>query len=206
MENPWLNISPGDYENHMMEIGQSQVLNDLLKESLRKYKPNSFALVGCSTGNGLEHVDCQITKVTHAIDIVPEYLTITWKRFNSRIDDLIIHNIDLNEEELSISNIDLFFVGLVLEYVDVEKALSSIIQSMNKTGSLVIVIQQTKDTTFVTHTKYQSLENVSNISHEVNESDLNTTMVINNMKLINREVIELTIDKCFVLLEYQNNT
>ena len=53
MENPWLNISHTDYENHTIEVGQAQVLNKLTKECLDKCLPEKFALLGCSTGNGL---------------------------------------------------------------------------------------------------------------------------------------------------------
>ncbi len=51
MINPWLTISHSDYEGHMLKTGQAQVLNELTKNCLDKYKPETFALLGCSTGN-----------------------------------------------------------------------------------------------------------------------------------------------------------
>ena len=68
MDNPWLKIPSADYENHMLEVGQAQVLNALTEHYLEKCMPSSFALVGCSTGNGLEHVE-QGTDRLYAIDI-----------------------------------------------------------------------------------------------------------------------------------------
>ena len=74
MNNPWIEIPYSDYENHMKEIGQSQVLNSLTKYCLDKYSPENFALLGCATGNGLEHINPEITKVVYAIDINQNYL------------------------------------------------------------------------------------------------------------------------------------
>lgn len=44
MNNPWLNIVNSDYENHMIEVGQAQVLNGLTQYSLDKYQPIWFLL------------------------------------------------------------------------------------------------------------------------------------------------------------------
>ena len=63
MSNPWLHISFEDYESHMSDktIGQLQVLSSITKELLEKFKPASFALLGCTTGNGLEYINPEIT-------------------------------------------------------------------------------------------------------------------------------------------------
>lgn len=202
MKNPWLKISPLDYENHMIEVGQAQVLNELIKNSLNRYKPYSFALLGCSTGNGLEHIDSKTTKIVNVIDIIPEYLKIAQKRYGSQLYKLIIHNIDIENDELSIKNVELFFVGLVLEYVDVQLALEKIINTLSNNGVLAIVIQQTKDESFVSSTKYQSLEKLSLISHEVDAVKMDSYLRQNNMKLVERKIIKLTKEKVFISLVY----
>ncbi len=203
MKNPWLNISHSDYENHMIEVGQAQVLNGLTKYCLEKYLPENFALLGCSTGNGLEHIKTEITKRVYAIDINPEYLKITNENFESKINNLEIYNIDIQNDELAIKNIDLFFVGLVLEYVEPEKALNKIIKTLRKKGILSIVIQTNKNTSFVSKTKYNSLEKLSYISNEVNEKEIDRFIQSKNLELIKREKIELTKNKSFIYLEYK---
>ena len=72
MVDPWLEIPAGEYEKHMAQVGQLQVLNEIIGYVLKKYKPKAFALPGCSTGNGLEHVDNRVTQKVHAMDVNPE--------------------------------------------------------------------------------------------------------------------------------------
>ena len=203
MNNPWLEISHFDYENHMTEVGQAQVLNKLTKNNLDKYEPKSFALLGCSTGNGLEHIKRESTKNVYAIDINSNYLLLTREKFEHKIDNLKTYNIDIRKDELIFSNIDLFFVGLVLEYVEPEKALVKIIQTLNDNGILVIVIQKSKQTSFVSKTKYKSLERLSKISKEIDEKKLDEFIQQKKMSLVERKEIQLNNNKSFVSLTYK---
>jgi len=203
MVNPWLNISHSDYENHMFEVGQSQVLNSLVKYCLDKYYPENFALLGCSTGNGLEHVIPEITKRVYAIDINPVYLNKTKEKFDRKIGNLILINADIQNDELAIEKVDLFFIGLVLEYVEPEKVLNKIIQTINDKGVLFIAIQKSKQTSFVSKTKYKSLEKLTDISSEVDESKIDRFIKSKNMELVERKEIELTQYKSFITLEYR---
>lgn len=203
MINPWLEIPHSDYENHMREIGQKQVLSRLTEYYLDKYQPSNFALLGCSTGNGLEHVDSKITKTVFAIDINPEYLEITRKRFQNKIKNLNTLHLDIASEELPFSNIDLLIGGLILEYVEPVKALKKIVQTLNKNGVLAIIIQKNKNTTSVSKTQYRSLENLSGIFKEVDETKINKFLASFNLKVEKREEITLTENKSFISLEYR---
>jgi ubiquinone/menaquinone biosynthesis C-methylase UbiE len=203
MKNPWLEISNSDYEKHMIEVGQAQVLNTLTKYCLDKYHPENFALIGCATGNGLEHIKPKITKNVYAVDINPDYLNKTKRKFKDKISNLLILNTDIQNDEITIENIDLVFIGLVLEYVDTETVLRKIIKTLNEKGTLLIVIQKNKQTSFVSKTKYKSLEKLSEISNEVNEEKIDRFIKSNNMELIKRDEIELTKNKSFLTLEYR---
>lgn len=205
MENPWLKIPYTDYENHMMEVGQAQVLSELTKICLEKYRPENFMLLGCATGNGLEHIDPATKKNTYAIDINPDYLTIARKRFQDKIKNLITYHLDIERDDLPVKNIDLCFIGLVLEYVTPKKVLPKIIQTLSKNGIIAIVIQQNAKTSFVTKTKYKSLEQLSDISSEVNEVSINEFMLSHNFNTIMRDEIRLTKKKSFIVLVYKNN-
>lgn len=203
MANPWLDISHSDYENHMLEVGQTKVLNELTKYCLDKYRPESFAILGCTTGNGLEHINPEITNRVYAIDINSRFLEITREKFENKINNLQIHNLDIGNDELTFKNVDLFYIGLVLEYVDPYKSLKKIIQSLEVNGVLMLVIQENIHTTIVTKTKYKSLEKLESISNEVNEVEIHKFILSENMELFNRKKIELTKNKSFIVLEYR---
>ncbi len=203
MTNPWLDISHTDYENHMTAVDQAQVLNKLTLHSLQEYQPERFALLGCSTGNGLEHINTKITKTVFAIDINPDYLNIVHKKFKGRIGNLKTINMDIAKDALNIEKIDLFFIGLVLEYVEPQVTLEKIIATLSHRGVLVIVIQKNKGTAFVTKTQYKSLEKLSKISNEVDERAIDDFIRSKQLELLNREELELTANKSFILIEYR---
>ncbi|MCO5255513.1 MAG: class I SAM-dependent methyltransferase [Lentimicrobium sp.] len=172
MKNPWLQIPFQDYENHMRDVGQAQVLRRLLGDCLRLYSPGSFALIGCATGNGLEEVDPAVTGVIHAVDINPAYLEQLNQRFVQILPGLSIHCLDLEIDPLTFSNADLIFCGLVLEYVKPEVLIPKLLQALSADGTFVIVIQQTRNAAFVSKTKYRSLDLLSSYAGMVSGVDL----------------------------------
>lgn len=95
------------------------------------------------------------------------------------------------------------FIGLVLEYVDPEIALRKLIETLSGKGILSIVIQKSNLATFVSKTKYKSLEKLSEISNAVNEEKLDIFLKSKNMELIKREEIILTENKSFLTLDYR---
>jgi len=203
MNNPWIEIPYTDYESHMKEIGQSQILSNLTEYCLNKYLPESFALLGCATGNGLEHVKPEITKGIYAIDINQNYLKKTKENFTEKIKNIETICADIENDELTINNIDLFFVGLVLEYVEPKRVLKKIINTLSKKGVLFIVIQKNRQTPFVSKTKYKSIEKLSDYSSEVNEKEIDAFIRSENLILINQEEINLAENKSFITLEYE---
>jgi hypothetical protein len=76
MSNPWLGIPLGDYEGHMgsAEVGQLPVLAELFKCALDHCRPKSVAVLGVAGGNGLEQIDCSITKRIVGVDINRQYI------------------------------------------------------------------------------------------------------------------------------------
>jgi len=187
----------------MLEVGQAQVLSALTKYCLDKYLPENFALIGCATGNGLEHIKSGFTKWVYTIDINQDYLNKTKETFADKISNLETIHADIQHDELNIKGIDLFFIGLVLEYVEPKKALKKIIKTLGKKGVLFIVIQKNKQTSFVSKTKYKSLEKLAAISNEVNENEIDEFLRSGNLSLLNREEIFLTENKSFITFEYE---
>ncbi len=67
--NPWLNIPLEDYERHMSHhlVGQVLLLNSLTKKYLDEIKPETAVFLGIAGGNGLEHIDNNITRTVLAL-------------------------------------------------------------------------------------------------------------------------------------------
>ncbi len=205
MQNPWLNIPSSDYTSHMTEVGQAQLLSKLTKESLEQFKPNRFALLGCATGNGLEHINNSITSKVYAIDINADYLKECEAQFKDKIPGIETLKLDIQKDELKIRHIDLCFIGLVLEYVDPEKALEKIVRTLGKNGKLVIIIQKNGPTNFVSESSYHSLAKLANFSHEVDEEKISSFLKQKKLNLIEQKIIQLSNQKSFIKLVYGFN-
>jgi ubiquinone/menaquinone biosynthesis C-methylase UbiE len=204
MINPWLLVPPEDYEKHMSapHVGQLQVLNGITGYVLDKYKPERFAVLGCSTGNGLEHVDNSITLHVDAIDINREYLAITGRRFGDRIHDLALHTVDIDRDELKMHDVDLFHLALILEYVNITVAIDKVCRCMSKKGHISVVIQKAEGAAFVSASDYTSLMKLSATAREIDRKELETVMKSHYFGLIASHIYPLPGHKAFELLEF----
>lgn len=83
--NPWLRIPASDYEGHMNspDVRQGEFLNRFFSEALAAFKPSAVLVCGCSTGNGLEHIDPTITEHVVGFDINPDCTGETKKTLRS---------------------------------------------------------------------------------------------------------------------------
>lgn len=94
--NVWLDVPLDDYEGHMRAagVGQLDVLRDLFAEALTVCRPASVAILGVAGGNGLDAIDPLSTTRVVGVDINPEYLAATGRRF-SFISGLDLRCLDL---------------------------------------------------------------------------------------------------------------
>ena len=67
------------------EVAQTQALNKLMASVLKEYTPQSLAVIGCTTGNGFEHIDHAYTHRVVGIDINGAYLSVLKSRFAGKI-------------------------------------------------------------------------------------------------------------------------
>jgi SAM-dependent methyltransferase len=202
MENPWLTIPHADYEAHMLLVGQAQAIGILNKKALLDHQPESFALIGCSTGNGLEHLDHEITKRVYAIDINPVFLDVLYKRFGNKVPGLHTLCLDLQSDELDIEGIDLVFCALVLEYVSPPVVLEKLCRILSERGKLVIVIQKNHQVSFVSKTQYKSLESLADVAREVDERLVSDVCMGLGLALTARDSILLNNQKSLIVLEF----
>jgi len=177
LNNPWLYIPASDYETHMASphVGQTAFLSDMFREALHQHPCETVLLLGCATGNGLEHVDPARTSRVTAIDINPDYLELTRQRFGKSIPGLETVAGDLAAMTLERASYDLVFAGLVFEYVKPEVLLPRIANALKPGGVLSVVLQQpAENTNTVSGTTVESLRALSAVIRLVDPDHFRT--------------------------------
>jgi SAM-dependent methyltransferase len=143
MRNPWLDIPLADYEAHMAlpAIGQARLISDQLDLAVRTYSPSSVAIIGCSGGNGFDRLPGTGVSRVVGVDINPCYVEEARQRYAERIPGLDLHIADIQTSVSLFEPVDLIYVALVLEYVDVSRALSALRRHCKPNGVLVVLAQ-----------------------------------------------------------------
>lgn len=141
--NPWLEIPLEDYEAHMSlpSIAQAQYLADSIGERTAQLRPKSVAIVGCSGGNGFDQIAPEVVQQVVGIDINPQYIAETRRRFHGRFNRLELLCGNFMDDTCSFEPVDLVFAALVFEYVDWRLGLSSIRRFITSGGYLSTVLQ-----------------------------------------------------------------
>jgi len=209
MNNPWLQIPASDYEAHMAlpEVAQAQALNNLMASALSEYTPASLAVIGCTTGNGFEHINTTHTRRVVGIDINPAYLNILETRFRGRIPCLELLEADITAQDFRIAPVSMVFAGLLFEYVDVSAALRSISQCLASGGILIAVLQQpSTESAPVTATRYKSLELLSPIMNLVPPTHFSNICGCVGLRQIKTDTIPLKKGKTFFVGFYRKDT
>jgi SAM-dependent methyltransferase len=187
--NPWLHIPLEDYEQHMSHhmVGQSTLLNALTKKYLDEIKPATAIFLGIAGGNGLEHIDNQITKSVYGIDINPEYLDTASKRFRLSIPSLQLLNLDIIQHSETICQADFVWAALVLEYTGIDKAFAFSTNNMRKGGHLVVLIQSNNNKQSVSPTGIESVKKAAEIFSIVDPEELLSKAADTGYRLIAKE-------------------
>jgi SAM-dependent methyltransferase len=208
MKNPWLLIPSSDYEAHMAlpEVAQAQALSRLMASALAEYTPASIAVIGCTTGNGFEHINTTYTRRVVCVDINPDYLRVLKSRFADKISRLELIEADIIAPDFSIEPVSMVFAGLVFEYVDVASALCNIARSLVPGGILMSVLQlPCPEFPPVTTTRYMSLERLATIMNLVPPSEFSDMCGIVELQQIRTDMIPLKKGKAFFVSFYQKN-
>lgn len=206
MKNPWLLIPASDYESHMAlpEVAQAQALNRLMASALAEYTPASLAVIGCTTGNGLEHINTAYTRRAVCVDINPDYLKVLKSRFAEKISHLELIEADVTAPDFSIDPVSMVFAGLVFEYLDVAAALRNIARCLNPGAILLSVLQlPSPESPPVTATRYKSLERLATIMNLVSPSEFCAMCGSVGLKQIRTDTIQLKKGKAFCVALYQ---
>lgn len=166
MRNPWLDIPEADYAGHMSSpgVGQRPVLNRLLRETLDAVRPKTMLVIGCSTGNGLEHVNPAVTSRVVAVDVNPKYLLRLRERLPNPGFDLDVRCGDIADIELERNAFDLVHAGLVFEYVEWPVVLPRVAAALHPGGVLSVILQaRSASSPAVTPTTFTSLRSLESL-------------------------------------------
>ena len=189
------------------EVAQTQALSNVMASALREYTPISLAVIGCTTGNGFEHINTTHTRRVVGIDINPAYLNILETRFGGKIPCLELLEADVTAQDFRIAPVSMVLAGLLFEYVDVPAALRSISRCLASGGILIAVLQQpSSESAPVTATRYQSLECLSPIMKLVSPVEFSNICKCVGLRQINTDTIPLKKGKTFFVGFYQKDT
>ncbi|MEZ6091592.1 MAG: class I SAM-dependent methyltransferase, partial [Pirellulaceae bacterium] len=136
-------IPAEEYEMHMAhpDVLQSQFLEEVFADTIREIEPCAIALLGCATGNGLQHVNAENVTRVMAVDLNPAYVAIARDRYAQRLPQLELVQSDILDCDFADGAFDLIHCALLLEYVDPVAALAKIARWVAQDGVLVIVLQ-----------------------------------------------------------------
>lgn len=143
--NPWSVVQASDYERHMGAgpggVDQLGPLSALFQEVVLATQPDRILLVGCSTGNGLEHVDPSVTRRVVGVDVNLQHLGIARQRFLHLGPRLELYHSDIADFRQAAQSFDLVHAALVLEFLHPEVLVRRVSEWLAERGHLSVVLQ-----------------------------------------------------------------
>ncbi len=207
--NQWLNISAQDYEGHMGPDYADQLgpLSAIFADVYRTIRPASLAMLGCATGNGLEHVDPVTTKRVVAIDIHPEFVAVTNERYAKSLGAALeIRCEDLTSCVLPACAFDLVHVALVFEHVDHRSLVPRIASWVAAGGVCAVVLQvggsDTTGTSLITPSPYGSITRLKDVMRAASTDEIATAFERHGMRPTREWGVSLKGGKWFNVCEY----
>ena len=201
--NPWMGIPESDYVGHMSSptVGQRLALSRILADALRTTQPKAVLVVGCSTGNGFEHIDPAITARVTGVDINPAYLRSLGDQFTAPKFALDLRCGDLNELEFELDAYDLAHAALVFEYLPWRSLLRRLAESLKRRGVLSVVLQRpSMSTPAVTPTAFTSLRTLESLFQFVDPDAVVNAAQADGLELRERRTDPLPSGKEFEVL------
>ncbi len=206
MRNPWLDIAADDYVGHMTspEVGQLPVLSRLLGEALDEFRPGDLLLIGCSTGNGLCHVDPVVTHRVTGVDINPEYLRRLAEQFPHPGFELTLTCADVMAYRFAADTFDLVHCALLFEYLDWPRLVGEVGRTVRTGGGLSVVLQRPSDVVpAVTPTTYASLRRLESLFQFVDPAAVIARARVCGFELRSQRAEPLNSGKAFDVLHFR---
>jgi SAM-dependent methyltransferase len=141
--NPWTVVPAADYEAHMGPAGVDQLapLSQIFEEVYVSTQPDRLAVLGCATGNGLEHVNPAVTRRIVGVDVNLQYLGIARQRFFHLGPRLELYQGEAERFRSPPGSFDLVHVALLLEYLHPEVLVRKVAEWLADRGTCSVVLQ-----------------------------------------------------------------
>jgi SAM-dependent methyltransferase len=142
--NPWTVVPAADYEAHMGPAGVDQLapLSQIFQEVYAAAQPDRLLLLGCATGNGLEHVNPAVTKRIVGVDVNLQYLGVARQRFFHLGPRLELFCSEAERFRAAAGSFDLVHAALVFEYLHPEPLVRRIAEWLADGGTCSVVLQR----------------------------------------------------------------
>lgn len=205
MKNPWLTIPLDDYEGHMAlpDVGQAEMLSDVLEALLGAYAPAAAAIIGCAGGNGFEAAAKAGVSRLVGLDINPAYIADAQARHADQIAGLELYCADIEAAMPPIAPVDFVYAALVFEYVDIAKALKNLRALCRAEGIFVALLQLPKEgATAVSPSSFDSLQALSAIMRLAPPDDFQKSAEALGFGFRSQDRITLGSGKQFCLLTF----
>lgn len=141
--NPWAVVPASDYERYMGPEGLDQLgaLSAIFQESYVAAQPDRLLLLGCTTGNGLEHVNPAVTQRIVGVDVNLQYLGIARQRYFHLGPRLELYCQEAEKFRAVPGSFDLVHVALLFEYLHPEVLVRRIAEWLADDGTCSVVLQ-----------------------------------------------------------------
>jgi SAM-dependent methyltransferase len=141
--NPWTVVPAADYERHMGPEGVDQLapLSAVFQETYLAAQPDRVLLLGCATGNGLEHVNPAVTERIVGVDVNLQYLGIARQRFMHLGAKLELFCSEAEKFRAQPGSFDLVHAALLFEYLHPEVLVRKIAEWLAPDGTCSVVLQ-----------------------------------------------------------------
>ncbi|MCL4547344.1 MAG: methyltransferase domain-containing protein [Bacteroidetes bacterium] len=204
-QNPWLNISAEDYEGHMSapNVMQLQMLSKIFEDVLNEFSPKSIAVLGCTTGNGFEHLIGRNIEQIVGVDISPEYICVCKERYAEKLPQLQLICGDLAAINFPLLTFDLIHAALIFEYVNVDELLNKISKWLKPDGVLSVVLQlPSENSSPVSETQFQSLKLLNPLIKLIDPEEFKKMAQSYGLEEIKNDKIKLASGKSFSVTKY----
>lgn len=207
MNNPWLEVPLSDYEGHMSlpTIAQAEMLAAQFSDVLRRFLPESVAVIGCAGGNGFDRIPSETKRVV-GVDINPSYIASASSRYLGSIPGLEFHVADIQSAPLAFGPVDLIYAALVFEYVSLPAALSNLSRVCRPGGRLVSVLQQpSPDVHAVSASPYRNVQVLAPIMRLVPPAEFAECAASSGFALESEKTLVLKTGKEFIIQVYRHS-
>jgi len=141
----WALVPAAEYEAYMGPQGVDQLgaLSAIFAKVYGAVRPARLAVLGCATGNGLEHVDRAVTRSVLGVDVNIQYLAVARQRFLALGPALELYCEDVLRVRLRPASTDLVHAALLFEWVDPLPLAERIAAWLAPGGACSVVVQLT---------------------------------------------------------------